>query len=114
MDIRDRQLAEKGRKRIMWAAESMPVLRSIKERFEREKPLAGKCVAACMHVTTETAVLMQTLKTAGADVHLCASNPLSTQDDVAASLAVHDGIDINAIHGADGAWPCAPPEWVRG
>ncbi len=101
MDIRDRQLAEKGRKRIMWAAESMPVLRSIKERFEREKPLAGKCVAACMHVTTETAVLMQTLKTAGADVHLCASNPLSTQDDVAASLAVHDGIDINAIHGED-------------
>ena len=101
MDILDRQLAEKGRKRIDWAAESMPVLRSIKERFEREKPLAGKRIAACMHVTTETAVLMQTLKAGGADVHLCASNPLSTQDDVTASLAEHDEIDVNAIHGED-------------
>ncbi len=101
MDILDRQLAEKGRKRIEWAAGSMPVLTAIKERFGREKPLAGKCIAACMHVTTETAMLMQTLKAAGAEVHLCASNPLSTQDDVAASLAVHDEIDVNAIHDED-------------
>jgi adenosylhomocysteinase len=79
----------------------MPVLTAIKKRFEAEKPLAGRCIAACLHVTTETAVLMQTLKAGGADVHLCASNPLSTQDDVAASLAVHDGIDVNAIHGED-------------
>ncbi len=101
MDIRDQGLAEKGRKRIDWAAGSMPVLTAIKERFGREKPLAGRCIAACLHVTTETAVLMQALKAGGADVHLCASNPLSTQDDVAACLVVHDGIDVNAIHGED-------------
>ncbi len=101
MEIRNPDLAQKGRKRIDWAAASMPVLTAIKERFGRERPLAGKCIAACLHVTTETAVLMQTLKAGGANVHLCASNPLSTQDDVAASLVVHDGIDVNAIHGED-------------
>ena len=101
MDIHDKSLAGQGRKKIEWAAQSMPVLTAIKDRFSIEKPLAGKRIAACLHVTTETAVLMQTLKAAGADVHLCASNPLSTKDDVAASLVVDDGIDVNAIHGED-------------
>ncbi|WP_419658484.1 AhcY: adenosylhomocysteinase [Desulfosarcina variabilis str. Montpellier] len=101
MDIHDKSLAGQGRKKIEWAAQSMPVLTAIKDRFSREQPLAGKRLAACLHVTTETAVLMQTLKAAGADVHLCASNPLSTKDDVAASLVVDDGIDVNAIHGED-------------
>ena len=85
-DIKDQGLAEKGRLRIEWAAQSMPVLRSIKERFAAEKPLKGIRMAACLHVTTETATLAQTLKAGGADVRICASNPLSTQDDVAASL----------------------------
>jgi adenosylhomocysteinase len=101
MDIRDEALAEQGRKKIDWAARSMPVLTAIKDRFSRDKPLAGKRISACLHVTTETAVLMQTLKAAGADLHLCASNPLSTKDDVAASLVVDDGIDVCAIHGED-------------
>jgi adenosylhomocysteinase len=100
-DIKDRNLADKGKLRIEWAARSMPVLRSIKERFEREKPLSGIRIAACLHVTTETAFLMQTLKAGGASIRLCASNPLSTQDDVAASLAVHDGIPVFAIKGED-------------
>ncbi|MBC7358163.1 MAG: adenosylhomocysteinase [Desulfacinum sp.] len=99
--IKDEALAEKGRLRIEWAAKSMPVLRSIKERFEKEKPLAGVRIAACLHVTTETAALAQTLQAGGADVRLCASNPLSTQDDVAASLVVHDGIPVFAIKGED-------------
>ena len=101
MDIKDERLAEQGRKKIDWAAQTMPVLAAIKEDFSKEKPLAGKTLAACLHVTTETAVLMQTLKAGGADVHLCASNPLSTKDDVAASLAIHDGIDVNAMRGED-------------
>jgi adenosylhomocysteinase len=100
-DIKDRNLADKGKLRIEWAARSMPVLRSIKERFEREKPLSGIRIAACLHVTTETAFLMQTLKAGGASIRLCASNPLSTQDDVAASLVVHDGIPVFAIKGED-------------
>jgi adenosylhomocysteinase len=100
-DIKDRNLADKGKLRIEWAARSMPVLRSIKERFEREKPLIGIRIAACLHVTTETAFLMQTLKAGGASIRLCASNPLSTQDDVAASLVVHDGIPVFAIKGED-------------
>ncbi len=79
----------------------MPVLRSIQERFAKEKPLQGLRVSACLHVTTETAALAQTLKAGGADVRLCASNPLSTQDDVAASLVVHDGIAVFAIKGED-------------
>lgn len=101
MEIRNEHLAEQGRKKIQWAARSMPVLAAIKDRFREEKPLAGKRISACLHVTTETAVLMQTLQAAGADLHLCASNPLSTKDDVAASLVVDDGIDVNAIHGEE-------------
>lgn len=101
MDIKDKNLADQGKLRIEWAAKSMPVLRSIRERFVKEQPLAGKKLAACLHVTTETAYLAQTLKAGGAEVRLCASNPLSTQDDVAASLVVHDDIEVFAIHGED-------------
>src|SRR5206468_8088596 len=84
--VKDPSLAEKGHGRIEWAGRSMPVLASIRERFAKQKPLKGLRVSACLHVTTETAHLMQTLKAAGADIVLCASNPLSTQDDVAAAL----------------------------
>nr|HPI78389.1 adenosylhomocysteinase [bacterium] len=90
-DIKDIKLADEGKKRIDWAEREMPVLRSIKQRFEKEKPLKGVTLAACLHVTTETANLARTLKAGGARVMLCASNPLSTQDDVAASLVKHDG-----------------------
>jgi adenosylhomocysteinase len=100
-DVKDEGLAEKGKLRIEWAAQSMPVLRSILEQFASQKPLAGIRMAACLHVTTETAFLVQTLKAGGAEVRLCASNPLSTQDDVAASLALHDGIPVFAIKGED-------------
>jgi adenosylhomocysteinase len=100
-DVKDQGLAEKGKLRIEWAAQSMPVLRSIRERFAKEKPLAGIRVAACLHVTTETAFLAQTLKAGGAEVRVCASNPLSTQDDVAASLAIHDQMAVFAIKGED-------------
>lgn len=100
-DIKDIGLAEKGRLRIEWAAQSMPVLRSIMERFNREKPLRGIRIAACLHVTTETATLAQTLKAGGAEVYLCASNPLSTQDDVAASLVENDRIPVFAKKGED-------------
>jgi len=99
--IRDLDLAETGRGRIDWAAQEMPVLRQIKERFAREKPLQGVRIAACLHVTAETANLMRALKAGGAEVALCASNPLSTQDDVAASLVWHDGIPVYAIKGED-------------
>jgi len=101
MDIQNPELAEKGRLRINWAAQAMPVLESIRNRFKSEKPLDKVRIAACLHVTTETAVLMQTLKDGGANLRLCASNPLSTQDDVAASLSVNDGIDVFAVHGED-------------
>jgi adenosylhomocysteinase len=100
-DVKDAGLAAKGKLRIEWAAQSMPVLRSIKERFAKEKPLAGIRLAACLHVTTETAALAQTLQAGGAELRVCASNPLSTQDDVAASLAVNDGIPVFAIKGED-------------
>jgi adenosylhomocysteinase len=100
-DIKDDELATGGRFRINWAEQEMPVLRAIKERFEKEKPLKGVRVAACLHVTTETANLMRTLQSGGADVVLCASNPLSTQDDVAASLVAHDEIPVYAIKGED-------------
>jgi adenosylhomocysteinase len=83
-DIKDIGLAAKGKLRIEWAEMQMPVLRQIKERFEKEQPLKGIRLSACLHVTTETANLMRTLKAGGADLALCASNPLSTQDDVAA------------------------------
>jgi len=100
-DIKDIELAEKGRLRIEWAEQNMPVLRLIRKRFKKERPLAGVRVSACLHVTTETAMLMETLKAGGADIALCASNPLSTQDDVAASLVKHAGIPVFAIKGED-------------
>ncbi|GIU97089.1 MAG: adenosylhomocysteinase [Actinomycetota bacterium] len=99
-DIKDERLAERGRERIEWAAGEMPVLAQIRERFEKERPLAGVRIAACLHVTTETANLVRTLAAAGASVALCASNPLSTQDDVAAALC-DDGIETFAIRGED-------------
>jgi adenosylhomocysteinase len=95
--IKDIKLADKGRKRIEWAAGEMPVLNLIKDEFRKKKPLKGLKISACLHVTSETAVLMQTLKAGGATPYLCASNPLSTQDDVAASLVKHDGIGVFAI-----------------
>lgn len=99
--IKDIGLAEKGKKRIEWAAQEMPVLNLIKEEFKRKKPLKGLRIAACLHVTSETAILIQTLKAGGATPYLCASNPLSTQDDVAASLVKYDGIRVFAIRGED-------------
>ncbi len=102
-DIADISLAEKGRLRIEWAAQSMPVLNQIRERFAKERPLEGYRLSACLHVTTETASLMKTLKAGGADVVLCASNPLSTQDDVAAALVKDDEIPVYAIKGEDDA-----------
>jgi len=100
-DIKDINLADKGRLRIEWAEQNMPVLRLIRERFRKEKPLKGTRLSACLHVTTETACLVQTLQQGGADVVLCASNPLSTQDDVAASLVKHSEIPVFAIKGED-------------
>ena len=99
-DVRDLGLAEKGRERIEWADGEMPVLALIRERFEKERPLEGVRGGACLHVTTETANLMLTLKAGGADVALCASNPLSTQDDVAAALC-EAGVPTQAIKGED-------------
>jgi adenosylhomocysteinase len=100
-DIADIKLAPKGKKRILWADNDMPVLASIRERFAKQKPLAGKNVSACLHITAETANLARTLKAAGANVALCASNPLSTQDDVAASLVKDFGVPVFAICGED-------------
>lgn len=100
-DIKDKSLAEGGRRRIKWAEREMPVLRSIYERFIKERPFEGIRMAACLHVTTETANLMKTLQAGGADVVLVASNPLSTQDDVAASLVMHNEIPVHAIKGED-------------
>jgi adenosylhomocysteinase len=100
-DVQDLDLAEAGQRRIEWAEQEMPVLRLIRERFAREKPLAGIRVAACLHVTTETANLMRTLKAGGADVRLCASNPLSTQDDAAAALVARYDVPVFAIKGED-------------
>jgi len=99
-DVKDLGLAQKGRDRIEWAALEMPVLSLIRDRFEKEKPLAGQRVGACLHITTETANLLLTLKAGGADITACASNPLSTQDDVAAAL-VEAGIPTYAIKGED-------------
>jgi adenosylhomocysteinase len=100
-DVKDKKLADQGRLRIEWAAQTMPVVKSILDRFEREKPLKGVKLGACLHVTTETGYLMLALKAGGADIVLCASNPLSTQDDVAACLAVDHGIPTFAIKGED-------------
>ena len=100
-DIKDKSLAEGGRRRIKWADREMPVLRSIYERFIKERPFDGIRMSTCLHVTTETANLMKTLQAGGADVVLVASNPLSTQDDVAASLVMHNEIPVHAIRGED-------------
>ncbi|MEO6060169.1 MAG: adenosylhomocysteinase [Candidatus Limnocylindria bacterium] len=100
-DIRDIGLADAGALKIEWADRQMPVLAGIRERFAAEQPLAGWRISACLHVTAETANLMRTLKAGGADAVLCSSNPLSTQDDVAASLVVHHGIPTYAIKGED-------------
>jgi adenosylhomocysteinase len=100
-DVKDFRLAQNGRKRIVWAGQDMPVLRRVKERFHKEQPFRGMHFSACLHVTAETANLVQTLKAGGAHVVLCASNPLSTQDDVAASLVQHDRIPTYAIKGED-------------
>jgi adenosylhomocysteinase len=99
--VKELQQAEGGRRRIEWAEREMPVLRLIQERFAKERPLQGIRISACLHVTTETANLMKTLQAGGADVILTASNPLSTQDDVAASLVSHDEIPVFAIKGED-------------
>ena len=100
-DIKDPKQAEGGRRRIQWAEREMPVLRSIYERFKVERPLEGIRMSACLHVTTETANLARTLQAGGAELVLVASNPLSTQDDVAASLVMHDEIPVYAIRGED-------------
>jgi adenosylhomocysteinase len=100
-DVKDLALADEGRRRIEWAERDMPVLKAIRDRFEKEKPLAGMKMSACLHVTAETANLARTLKAGGAAVLLCASNPLSTQDDVAASLVKDFGIATYAIRGED-------------
>ena len=100
-DIADISLADGGQKRIEWAERQMPVLGQIRERFETEKPLDGIQIACCLHVTTETANLVRTLMAGGADVALCASNPLSTQDDTAAALVDRYGAEVYAINGED-------------
>ncbi len=98
-DVKDLALADAGKSRIEWAATFMPVLAQIRDRFAKTKPLAGVRIGACLHVTTETANLMLALKAGGADIALCASNPLSTQDDVAAALCAHYEIPTYAIKG---------------
>ncbi|MBC5806217.1 MAG: adenosylhomocysteinase [Candidatus Eremiobacter antarcticus] len=102
-DIKDPKLAAEGNRRVAWSAESMPVLRAIGERFSRTRPFEGLRIGACLHVTTETANLMVALAAGGAEVAICASNPLSTQDDVAAMLAVDHGMKVYAVKGEDNA-----------
>src|ERR1043165_3981885 len=100
-DVKDLSLAPEGVRRIEWADRHMPVLAAIRDRFEAEQPLAGHRIPACLHVTSETANLMRTLKAGGADIVLCASNPLSTQDDVAAALVDEFDVSVYAIKGED-------------
>src|SRR5438874_1051123 len=100
-DVKDLAVGEEGKRRIEWADRQMPVLAAIRERFESEQPLAGHRISACLHVTTETANLMRTLQAGGADVVLCASNPLSTQDDAAAALVAEYDVSVFAIKGED-------------
>jgi adenosylhomocysteinase len=100
-DVKDLALADEGRRRTEWAERSMPVLRQIRARFTKEQPLKGQKLSACLHVTTETANLMATLRAGGAEIALCASNPLSTQDDVAAHLVQNHGVHVYAIKGED-------------
>src|SRR5918998_4082946 len=102
-DVKDLGLAETGRQRIEWAAQEMPVLKLIRDRFEKERPLEGLKISACLHVTAETANLARALAAGGADMVLVASNPLSTQDDVAAALVNYDEIPVYAIKGEDNA-----------
>ncbi|MBI4312948.1 MAG: adenosylhomocysteinase, partial [Chloroflexi bacterium] len=102
-DVKDLSLAAEGQLRMEWAAREMPVTRLITERFQRERPLAGLRIAACLHVTTETANLALALKAGGAELALCASNPLSTQDDVAAALVANHRISVYARKGEDNA-----------
>ena len=102
-DVKDLALANEGNNRIEWAAREMPVIRLIRERFAKERPLDGLRIAACLHVTTETANLMLALRDGGAEVALCASNPLSTQDDAAAALVAMHGIPVYAVRGEDDA-----------
>src|SRR4051795_6235316 len=99
-DIADPALASEGQARIEWADAQMPVLRSLRERFAAERPLEGAMIGACLHVTSETANLVRALRAGGARVALCAPNPLSTQDDVAAALA-EDGVEVHAVRGED-------------
>ena len=104
-DVRDPGLARVGRERIEWAGGEMPVLGLIRERFEKERPLEGIRIGACLHVTSETANLVRALRAGGAQVALCAPNPLSTQDDVAAAVA-DDGVEVHAIRASpEGARP---------
>lgn len=98
-DVKDLKLAARGAARVEWAEQFMPVLRTVRARFEKEKPLRGIKLSACLHVTAETANLMRTLKAGGAELRLCASNPLSTQDDVAAALVKHHGVQTFAVKG---------------
>src|ERR671937_3270609 len=100
-DVKDMSLVSQGLARIRWAEGQMPVLRSIRDRFNRDKPLAGLRIGACLHVTSETANLMLALKAGGAQIALCASNPLSTSDAVAAALAREHGIQTYAVKGED-------------
>src|SRR5258708_20189289 len=100
-DVKDLKLADDGRRMIEWAAQEMPVLQQIRERFKREQPLKGQRLSACLHVTTETANLAITLKAGGAELVLCASNPLSTRDAAAAALVADHGISVFAIKGED-------------
>src|SRR5437879_3044171 len=100
-DVKDVALAAEGLSRIEWADREMPVLAAIRDRFESEQPLAGYRISACLHVTSETANLMRALKAGGGDIVLCASNPLSTNDAVAAALSAHHGIKTYAIRGED-------------
>ena len=100
-DIKDKALRGAGKKRIEWALKRMPALEQIRQRFIKEKPLKGLTIGACLHVTTETAALALTLKAAGARTLACASNPLSTQDDTAASLVLDYGIEVFAINAED-------------
>ncbi|MFQ5769101.1 MAG: adenosylhomocysteinase, partial [bacterium] len=100
-DIKDMNLAMEGKKRIEWADNDMPVLRQVRERFAQEQPLRDRRMSACLHITAETANLGRTLQAGGADLVLCASNPLSTQDDVAAALVKDYGIPVFAINGED-------------
>ncbi len=102
-DVKDPALAAEGSRRVAWAAQSMPVLRAIKDRFAKERPLSGLRIGACLHVTTETANLMMTLAAGGAEIWLCASNPLSTQDDVAAFLAIDQKMNVFSVKGEDNA-----------